>query len=96
MVAASSITGARAGFEEYQQKYFERIRNLDLKLPRLIGFGISSHKTFKHACEYANGAIIGSAFIKALERKGTLKQNIHDFISMIKENQKSAEDQFIR
>ena len=84
MVAASSITGARSGFEDYQQKYFERIRSLDLRLPRVIGFGISSKDTFDHACRYANGAIIGSAFVAALEKEGDLKGNIRDFIRSIK------------
>jgi tryptophan synthase alpha chain len=36
-------------------------------LPSLIGFGIHDHQTFKAACERANGAIIGTAFIKYLK-----------------------------
>ncbi len=84
MVAASSITGARAGFEDYQQKYFDRILTLNLKLPRLIGFGISSHETFKHACDYSSGAIIGSAFVQILEKEADINQNIREFIHFIK------------
>lgn len=84
MVSASSITGAKSGFEKYQQDYFDRIKNLDLKLPRLIGFGISSRETFRHACLYANGAIIGSAFVSALEQKGDMKKNIRTFIRNIR------------
>ena len=84
MVAASSITGARSGFENYQQKYFERISTLNLKSPRLIGFGISSHETFIHACKYSSGAIIGSAFVKVLEKKGDMKENIGEFIRSVK------------
>jgi tryptophan synthase alpha chain len=83
MVAASSITGTRKKFEKYQIEYFRRVKKLDLKLPRLIGFGISSSETFQLACKYANGAIIGSAFIKALEQKGDLKTNIRDFVRSI-------------
>ena len=44
---------------------------MKLKNPRLIGFGISDKKTFDTACEHAQGAIIGSAFIRALERGDT-------------------------
>jgi tryptophan synthase alpha chain len=83
MVAASSITGTRKKFEKYQLDYFKRIKQLNLKLPRLIGFGISSAETFRKACKYANGAIIGSAFIKALEQKGDLKTHIRDFVRSI-------------
>jgi tryptophan synthase alpha chain len=84
MVAASSITGAKTGFKDYQQKYFERIKNLALTLPRIIGFGISTRETFNHACSYANGAIIGSAFVSALEKEGDIKQNISEFIRTIR------------
>jgi tryptophan synthase alpha chain len=85
MVAASSITGTRKKFEKYQIDYFKRVRKLNLMLPRLIGFGISSAETFQLACKYANGAIIGSAFIKALEQKGDLKTNIRKFVQGILE-----------
>ena len=83
MVSASATTGARNGFDDYQQKYFERIKNLDLKLPRLIGFGISSRETFLHACKYARGAIIGSAFVKALKKDGDLDVIISEFVQSI-------------
>jgi tryptophan synthase alpha chain len=84
MVAASSITGVRSGFEKYQQEYFERIRQLDLNLPRLIGFGISTNETFRHACKYARGAIIGSAFVQALEQEGKPETIIPEFIKRIR------------
>ncbi len=80
MVAASATTGVRQGFEDYQMNYFERIKKLNLRLPRLIGFGISSNNTFKHACKYASGAIIGSAFVNILEKEGDMESNITDFI----------------
>ncbi len=66
MVSNSSITGAKTGISDAQIAYFERIAALHLSSPRLIGFGISNHDTFQTACSYANGAIIGSAYIKAL------------------------------
>jgi len=70
MVSNASITGAKSGISEKQLDYFRRIQNLELEHPRLIGFGISNHETFSTACRYAQGAIIGSAFIKMLEREG--------------------------
>lgn len=35
-------------------------------MPTLIGFGIHDHKTFEMACNQANGAIIGTGFIRYL------------------------------
>lgn len=86
MVSSSSTTGIREDIETRQIEYFERIKNLRLRNPRLIGFGISNNSTFKRACEYGNGAIIGSAFIKALSGKQDLEENIRAFINEIKNN----------
>ena len=66
MVADASTTGVKKGISGDQLGYFSRIRKMELEIPRLIGFGISDAETFRIACEYANGAIIGSAFIRAL------------------------------
>jgi tryptophan synthase alpha chain len=79
MVSASSTTGMKKGFTTAQIDYFGRIKSMNLKNPRMIGFGISSRETFLQACEYSDGAIIGSAFIKALEGKGTLEDRITTF-----------------
>ncbi len=70
MVASSSITGAKGEISEQQLAYFNRIKAMNLKSKLIIGFGISDHKTFSKACEYANGAIIGSAFIKSIDAHG--------------------------
>lgn len=84
IVAASSTTGTKKGFEPYQIEYFNRLKKLNLKTPTLIGFGISDHQSFQEACRYGNGAIIGSAFIQALEKEGSLKGKIESFIGTIK------------
>ena len=70
MVSSASITGAKSGISDEQLAYFERVKNMKLKNPRLIGFGISNNETFETACKYAHGAIIGSAFIKHLNKNG--------------------------
>lgn len=83
MVSRSAITGAKSDIENKQIDYFNRINAMNLKTPRLIGFGISSYETFTTACQYSNGAIIGSAFIKALKKETPLEKSIHDFITGI-------------
>lgn len=80
MVSAASTTGAKHGFQPEQIEYFKRISEMQLPLPRLIGFGISSGQTFRQACQYANGAIIGSAFMKSLSGHGSLSHKISGFV----------------
>ena len=84
MVSSASITGAKSGITPEQERYFERINAMNLKNPTLIGFGISNKATFDKACAYARGAIIGSAFIKSLDKEKDLKGSITDFIHTIK------------
>ena len=81
MVASSAITGAKGEISEEQIAYFKRIKSMNLKSKLIIGFGISDHQTFSKACEFANGAIIGSAFIEHIEKKGIDK--IDEFIGSI-------------
>lgn len=83
MVSSNATTGAKSSVTEFQRQYFERIKAMNLKNPRVIGFGISNAETFDNACNYANGAIIGSAFVKALEGNEPLPQKISDFINSI-------------
>jgi tryptophan synthase alpha chain len=83
MVSSSSTTGAGKKVEDFQQDYFERIQQMKLKNPRLIGFGISDNATFANACKYANGAIIGSAFVKSFNEKLTIEKSISLFVNQI-------------
>jgi tryptophan synthase alpha chain len=87
MVSSSSITGVRKSISDEQKAYFERIQAMNLKNPALIGFGISDKETFDTACQYASGAIIGSAFIKAVSKAGELETNIQEFIESIQGKQ---------
>jgi tryptophan synthase alpha chain len=84
MVSSASTTGIKHDFSGVQLEYFRRIKALNLSKPRLIGFGISDSATFREACKHADGAIIGSAFIKLLGEKGTEKETITSFIKSIR------------
>lgn len=84
MVSSSSITGIQSGISNNQKKYFEKIKGMNLKNPTLIGFGISDKNSFNNACEYSNGAIIGSSFIRAIQKSGELETNIRNYIKVIK------------
>ena len=84
IVSSAATTGTIKKFDESQITYFKKVNNLNLKTPGLIGFGISNNETFIQACNFANGAIIGSSFIRALDGNGTLPENIHGFIRKIR------------
>lgn len=83
MVSSASTTGAKKDISDEQIAYFKRIKELKLTTPQIIGFGISDNKTFKQACQYANGAIIGSAFVKILKDSPNLEDSINLFTKKI-------------
>ncbi len=83
MVSAASTTGARDRFGEPQLEYFRKINGMDLKHPRLIGFGISNVRTYDDACSHSSGAIIGSQFIKLLESEPTPKDAVRALLQKI-------------
>ena len=82
MVSSASVTGAKSTFGDAQTEYFKRIGNMNLQTPQIVGFGISNAETFKTATEFTRGAIIGSAFIKHLEKNGA--DSVSDFIKSIR------------
>lgn len=82
LVSSASVTGAKNEFGSTQTDYFNRIQQMNLKTPTVVGFGISNAETYQAATKESRGAIIGSAFIKFLEQQGVAR--IPEFISQIR------------
>ena len=74
MVSSAAITGAQNSFDEAKLTYFNRINNMHLRNPRMIGFGISNKQTLESAQQNAAGAIIGSKFVTLLRETGNANQ----------------------
>ena len=82
MVSTSSTTGAQEGFNQESMEYFKRIEAMNLQVPTVVGFGISNASSYHQATSHSKGAIIGSAFIKALSKEGI--EGIPSFIKNIR------------
>jgi len=83
LLSSNATTGTKLDVQEQSESYFKRIKDMDLKNPLIIGFGIHNRDTFVKATQYANGAIVGTAFVKLLAEENYLEK-IPDFISAIK------------
>jgi tryptophan synthase alpha chain len=81
-VSSSSVTGGNTNMS-LQENYFKRLEAMHLKNPVMIGFGIKDNKTFSQACKHAAGAIIGTAYIKAMENSGDLERDTEKFLNSI-------------
>ena len=83
LLSASATTGKSLEVSDATTTYFSRIAEMNLNNPTMIGFGINSRETFDKACKYANGGIIGTAFVKALHA-GHLEENVNEFMKEFK------------
>lgn len=82
VVSSSATTGNEKDFDQVA-KYLQRLKDMQLQNPVLVGFGIKDKATFDTACRYANGAIIGSAYIKALEQPGDIQSLTQQFLNQV-------------
>ena len=80
LVSSSSTTGVKGSVNQVQISYFDRICKMNLASKLLIGFGISDKDSFEKASGFANGAIIGSAFVKTLAGGDALKSKVKTFV----------------
>jgi tryptophan synthase alpha chain len=75
MVSSAATTGTQTSFDN-KVEYFNRINSMNLKNPRLVGFGISNKSTRDMVNRYSSGAIIGSAFVKALQETQDVEKGV--------------------
>lgn len=83
-VSSFAVTGGTLVFDQRFQRYIERIRALNLTNPVLTGFGVSNHASFVEASRHTAGAVVGSAFIKAVESAHDLDAAVSSFVSSLR------------
>jgi tryptophan synthase alpha chain len=84
MVSSASVTGATSGITTEMEAYFNRVNAMNLRNPRLIGFGIKDKETFQTASRYASGAIIGSQFVRIIGTAKNLKEEIVSYLKSLR------------
>lgn len=84
MVSSASVTGATSGISQEMESYFNRVNAMNLRNPRLIGFGIKDKQSFQTASKYASGAIIGSQFVRLIGSTKDLNSEIVSFVHSLK------------
>lgn len=83
MVSSASITGAQKNFNEAKQQYFAHVNGMNLRNPRMIGFGISNKQTLTAAQSNAAGAIIGSKFVTLLNETGNADEALEQLFKAL-------------
>lgn len=83
-VSSSSTTGGNKNMNDVSA-YLQRLESYGLMNPVLVGFGIKDKSSFDMACKHAQGAIIGTAFIQALQGSNDIKTTTKNFLEAILE-----------
>jgi tryptophan synthase alpha chain len=81
-VSSSSTTGKDKNMTDVNA-YLQRLKSYNLKNPIIVGFGIKDKQTFDTACQHANGAIIGTAYINALGKNADINEATKSFLQTI-------------
>jgi tryptophan synthase alpha chain len=82
-VSSSSTTGKDKNFNSLED-YFSRLKSLHLQNPVMVGFGIKDKASFDAVTPYAAGAIIGTAYIKAISNSSDISKTTKEFIEAIR------------
>jgi tryptophan synthase alpha chain len=69
-VSTMGITGAREDLDSQAQKVVSRVRSNSPESVTAVGIGISTEQQVRQVNSYADGAIVGSAFISAYASAG--------------------------
>ena len=83
MVSSASTTGKTRTFDNNQLKYFKRIASMKLKNPTLVGFGIHNRETLEQVFRYCQGAIVGSAYMRALQKSNSIEEDTAEFFKTL-------------
>ena len=81
-VSSSATTGTDKDFTKVAT-YLQKLQSMELKNPFLVGFGIKDKASFDAVCVYANGAIIGSAYIDALSKGNSVEATTAQFLKSV-------------
>ena len=91
VLSSDAVTGGRASVSDERQAFFKKLRDMGLKSRLIVGFGVADRESFTTVTTHTDGAIVGSAFVRALGSaqcepsrtatpQGDLNQVISNFI----------------
>ncbi len=83
LVSSAATTGGTSNMSDAKMAYYKRVAEMKLQNPLMVGFGVHNNQTFTEATTYCNGAIVGSAFIRAQKCGDDIDTTVKKFVSSI-------------
>jgi tryptophan synthase alpha chain len=92
VLSSDAITGGRANISAEREYFFKKLAEMELESKLIVGFGVQDRASYEAVTKYTAGAIVGSAFVRALEAipvgtsdgrsdSADVKTVIHTFVS---------------
>jgi tryptophan synthase alpha chain len=66
VLSSDSVTGGQVAVSESRETFFKRLADMKLRSTLIVGFGVTDRASFVAVTKHTHGAIVGSAFVKAL------------------------------
>jgi tryptophan synthase alpha chain len=66
LLSSDAVTGGAVSITQDRDDFFQRVAAMSLNSPLIVGFGVRDREAFNRVTRHTNGAIIGSAFTRAL------------------------------
>lgn len=83
-VSSLGVTGEKSSFETNFGEFFG-IVNKHSTCPACVGFGISTGEQVRELSSYCDGAIVGSAIVKAIASGNTLEERMTNLTAKLKD-----------
>ena len=80
-VSLAGVTGKALEIDAERRQYLQKLAQMKLRSPLMVGFGIENREQFAEVTNYASGGIIGSAFLRAIENAADVRQAAKDFVA---------------
>jgi tryptophan synthase alpha chain len=67
VLSSDAITGGRATVSVEREAFFKKLAEMGLSSRLVVGFGVQDRTSYEGVTRHTAGAIVGSAFVRALE-----------------------------
>lgn len=81
VVSLAGVTGKALEFDAERRLYLEKLANMNLRSPLMVGFGIENKAQLDKVTKFAHGGIVGSAFLRAVENAPNPQQAVKNFVT---------------
>ena len=78
LLSSDAVTGGALQVSNDRESFFKRVSEMQLASRLIVGFGVGNRDSFEAVTRHTNGAIVGSAFLRAIAQAPIASSLISD------------------